>query len=320
MEIIMNRIVLAISIVVIQYGIVTADSIPDVSEGVSADDTIQSLQTEKDDTVGIKTSVTADNKNDSLKKTVILTVRKDDDDDDDTIDATIISKKLSTISQAFGKSMSKSRAQGYGGGIIFSPTIAALSTKPVQTLVRNDITLRRYSFTDIDGSYQPLLLIGGSVFGGLGNGVRIGVSGWGGEYEFTSGTNGDSTIFLNVSHSFGGFMIEKAFVKNNMNYLVGGTIGFGSLTVIKGTTNDPWKALSDEVDDYKSKGEEAKAMYSGVNLHSGFTVTLLPWMHIGTDINGSFLFSVNGFDIPGCKGFVTVVPGLRFRITLGNIG
>src|SRR5512133_266375 len=316
MEKTMKKIIVAICIAFIQYNGVTAESLAEVSDTVSVTDTVQSLLTVKNDTAAVDTVVAANDRNDSLKKTVILTVRKDEDDDD-TIDATVISKKLSNIRQSFGRSLTKSRAQGYGGGIMVSPTIAALSMKPVQKLVRNDNTLRRYSFTDIDGSYKPLLLMGGSVYGGLGNGVRIGISGWGGEYEFTSGTNGDSSIFLNVSHSFGGFMIEKAFVKNNMNYLVGGTIGFGSLTVTKGSVNDPWKTISDEDETIE---EEAKAPYSGVNLHSGFTVTVLPWMHIGADVNGSFLFSVNGFDVPGCKGFMTVVPGLRFRITLGNIG
>jgi hypothetical protein len=320
MEKIMKKIIIAICIAFIEYNSVSADAGIEVSDSVSTGDSLQSLQTVKADSAKADTTIAEDKKRDSLKKTVILTVRKDDDDDeddDDTIDATVISKKLSNIRQSFSKSMSKSRAQGYGGGIMVSPIMAALSMKPVRELVRNDYTLRRYSFSDIDDSYKPMLLMGGSVYGGLGNGVRIGISGWGGEYEFTSSTNGDSAIFLNVSHSFGGFMIEKSFVKNNMNYLVGGTIGFGSLTVTKGVTGDPWKTISDEIDENK---EEAKAPYSGVNLHTGFTVSVLPWMHIGTDVNGSFLFSVNGFDIPGCKGFMTVVPGLRFRITLGNIG
>lgn len=316
MEKIMNKLAMAISMVILQYSIITADSITEVTVDVNAGDTIQSLQTLKNDTAVIDTLIAADNRNDSLKKTIILTVREDGDGDD-TIDATVISKKLSSIRQSFSRSLSKSRVQGYGGGITVSPTIAALSTKPVQKLVRKDNTLRRYSFTDIDGSYKPLLLMGGSVYGGLGNGVRIGISGWGGEYEFTSATIGDTSIYLSVSHSFGGFMIEKAFVKNNMNYLIGGTLGFGSLTVTKGTTGDPWKTTIDEIEENE---EEAKARYSGVNLHSGFTVTLLPWMHIGADVNGSFLFSVNGFDIPGCKGFMAVVPGFRFRITFGNIG
>jgi hypothetical protein len=316
MENAMEKLIVAIFLGLIQYGNVTADSLSVVDDSVSAVSQDQSLQTLNDDTALVDTSVAANRKNDSLKKTVILTVRKDDDDDD-TIDATVISKKLSNIRQSFSRSLSKSRVQGYGGGITFSPTIAALSMGPVQELVRNDYTLRQYRFNDIDGSYKPLLLMGGTVYGGLGNGVRIGVSGWGGEFEFTSSPIGDSTIFLNVSHSFGGFMIEKAFVKNTMNYLVGGTIGFGSLTVTKGVSNNPWKTISDEIDEIK---EEAKAPYSGVNLHSGFTASVLPWMHIGADVNGSFLFSVNGFDIPGCKGFMTVVPGLRFRITFGNIG
>lgn len=314
----MKKIILAISIALLQISYLKADSLTVVTDSVNTVDSLKSLQTVKNNSASLDSTITGNNKNDSLKKTVILTAGKENDDDD-TIDATVISKKLTNIRQSFSKSLTKSRAQGYGGGIMFSPTIAALSMKPVQKLVRNDITLRRYSFTDIDGSYKPLLLMGGSVYGGLGNGVRIGVSGWGGEYEFTSGSNGDSTIFLNVSHSFGGFMIEKAFVKNNMSYLVGGTIGFGSLTITKGAANNPWKTINVDDDD-ESNQEEAKAPYSGVNLHSGFTVSVLPWMHIGADVNGSFLFSVNGFDIPGCKGFMSVVPGLRFRITLGNIG
>jgi hypothetical protein len=234
---------------------------------------------------------------------------------EDTVDASIIAKKLSKISTSFTTRLSKSRAQGYGGGVIISPMVAAIQMRSINELARYDYVLKRYTFSDLNDGYTPVLMTGGVAYGGVGKGLRIGLGGWGGEYKIISTPLNDSTLLLNVHQSFGGLLIERAFVKNNFNYLVGGMLGGGSIEVTKTLSNESAWIKVNEIN-----AEKATATFAGLSLHSGFTVTLLPWMHVGLDVNSLFLLSVNGFNIPGCNGFGSVTPGMRLRIVLGNLG
>jgi len=232
----------------------------------------------------------------------------------DTIDASIIVKKLSMIRSSFTSTLSKSRAQGYGGGIVLSPMIIGLQMKPVNELAHNDYILKKYTFSELNDSYKPILTLGAIAFGGVGKGLRIGLAGWSGEFSFNSEPLYDSVMILKVKYTFGGLLIEKAFVKNNFNYLVGGMIGFGDISVTKSASDNAWVKVKDYND------EKAESPFAGLSMHSGFTVTLLPWMHIGLDGNAIFSFSVNGFNIRGCSGFSSITPGMRVRIVLGNLG
>ncbi len=251
---------------------------------------------------------------DSVNFTNLNVSNKTSESKTDTVDASIISRSLSNIRQSFSNRLSKSRAQGYGGGIIISPMVIGLQMKPINELVRNDFILKRYIFSDLSDKYKPLLTTGAIVYGGVGKGLRIGLGGWGGEISFNSEPRNDSVMLLNTHFSYGGIQIEKAFVKKNLNYLVGGMIGFGKIAVTKSTSDNAWKKVDHDND------EEAEASFSDFSMHSGFTITLLPWMHIGLDANAVFLFSVNGFNITGCDGFTSVAPGMRLRIVLGNLG
>jgi len=242
---------------------------------------------------------------------------KMDADDEDTIDASVIAHRLLKVRTAFTNKLSKSRAQGYGGGIMISPILGVFSMKPVNELVHNDKILKQYTFLDINDHYQPVLMMGGAAYGGVGRGIRIGITGWSGDYSFSSTSVNDSVLILSMRQSFGGFLLEKSFVHKNINYLIGGTFGFGSLDVTKSFSDDAWVKVSDEDE---NDAEKASATYSGINLHSGFTASVLPWMHVGLDVNSTFIFSANGFSVAGCNGFAAAIPGVRLRITLGNIG
>jgi hypothetical protein len=234
---------------------------------------------------------------------------------EDTIDASVIVKKLSKITTSFTTQLSKSRAQGYGGGVIISPMVAAMSMKSVYQLATHDYILKKYSFPDLNDDYKPVVVMGAVVYGGVGKGLRIGLGGWGGDYKLNSESLNDSVLLLNVHQRFGGLLIERAFVKNNFNYLVGGMLGLGSIEVTKTMSDDnAWVKVNSKND------EKVTASFAGLSLHSGFTVTLLPWMHVGLDGNSLFMFSVNGFNISGCNGFGSVTPGIRLRIVLGNLG
>jgi hypothetical protein len=257
-------------------------------------------------------SITNDITADSKEKSITVDPKKNKED---TIDASIIAKKLSKITTSFTTRLSKSRAQGYGGGVIISPMVAAMHMKPVYKLATHDYVLKKYTFSDLNDDYKPVLLTGGIVYGGVGKGLRIGLGGWGGDYKINSEPLNDSVLLLNVHHSYGGLLIERAFVKNNFNYLVGGMLGLGSIGVTKSFSDDnAWEKVD------RKNEEKATASFAGLSLHAGFTVTLLPWMHVGLDGNSLFMFSVNGFNITGCNGFGDVTPGIRLRIVLGNLG
>ena len=135
-------------------------------------------------------------------------------------------------------------------------------------------------------------------------------------YYPSEATGSDSILVLQVHTGFGGLFVEKVFLRKNFNLFVGGMLGGGKITV-----TPRWDTGAFESVFHISKEEEsrAEANYAGVELHTGFTVTLLPWLHVGTDVNGLFLMSVNGFGETG-NSFINVNPGLRLRLVFGNLG
>lgn len=239
----------------------------------------------------------------------------------DTIDATMLAiNKFKKFQAVLESSISKARMQGYGGGIIMQPMILGLRTKPVHKLVKHDLQLKQFVFQDLtDHKYQPLLVNGVYLYGGVGNGVRVGFGGWRGECFFGSNvTPTDSIMTLSVQTSFGGLMLEKAFIYKKLNIITGGVIGGGSIKVTKSYQDADVFGGAYWNEDLNN-GAEAKARLVGLELHAGMTISLLPWWHLGMDLNSNFLLSVNGFG-GTVNTFGTVNPGLRLRVVLGNLG
>lgn len=238
----------------------------------------------------------------------------------DTIDGTLLTKKIKSFQTALSRNISKARIQGYGGGIIIQPMLLGFRTKPVHELVKNDPKLRTFTFDDLNyNSYQPVLVNGAWVYGGVGNGIRIGFGGWGGELYFSSKEKAnDSIMVLKVHNSFGGIMIEKVFLHKNLNIIAGGMIGSGSIKVTQSyQCNDVFNNAIWEED---LEGEsEAKARQIGIELHTGMTVSVLPWWHIGADVNSHFMASINGFG-GSVNSFFSACPGFRLRVVFGNLG
>jgi hypothetical protein len=241
----------------------------------------------------------------------------------DTIDAEFIFNKINEKRIAFTDKVSKSRAQGFGGGVMIQPMVLGLRMKPIDKFVVQNRSLRSFVFPDIDSKYNPILVMGAFAYGGVGNGMRIGFGGWGGDAYFegerADGRN-DSIMMLNLHISYGGMMVEKALIHKNLNILFGGVIGGGKYSLYRSMQSgnafngfDFWK-------EFDSDADEAKAAFAGIELHSGVTITILPWMHLGMDLNSLFAFSVSGFRGLGGSGFSTVNPGARIRIVLGNLG
>jgi hypothetical protein len=236
--------------------------------------------------------------------------------DSDTIDAFSFIKSVEAVKGAFTNRLSKSRAQGYGGGVILEPLILGFKMKPINNLIRHDATLKKFSFPNLDDGYKPILAMGAIPFGGLGNGIRIGVGGWGGKLSLSSEPNAnDSIINLSIHLSYGGFMVEKALVRNNVNIIVGGMLGYGTIELKQSMSGaSVWETITG------SNTLKTEAPYLGLEMHSGLTVSIMPWLHLGGDLNGMLMLSVNGFNGPGAGSFMSVSPGLRIRIVLGNLG
>jgi hypothetical protein len=252
-----------------------------------------------------------------------LREKKNDGKSTDTIDAEYIFNKINEKRIAFSEKVSKSRAQGFGGGVMIQPMILGLQMKPIHEFVLQNRSLRSFVFPDINSHYNPHLVMGAFAYGGVGNGMRIGFGGWSGnakyEGERADGRN-DSIMTLNFQIAYGGMFVEKALLYKNLNIVIGGVIGGGKYSLFRSIK--PANAFND-VDfwkDFDSYGNEAKAGFAGLEIHSGCTVTIFPWMHLGMDLNSLFAFSVSGFNGLGGSGFSTVNPGARIRIVLGNLG
>ncbi|MFW5774996.1 MAG: hypothetical protein ACOCW2_01785 [Chitinivibrionales bacterium] len=255
-----------------------------------------------------------------------------DDDCDDECDERCDDEKtidISSIIDRSSRTIAKSRQQGYGGGGGWSPGIMAIDMEPVAELVGSDNVLGRKAFPDLHEAYTPIMMSGWMGYGGLGNGTRIGGGAWDGNIHFSSKPYDapDETdprrkeiAVVEVEYSFVGFLMEKSFVRDQFNYLAGGMISLGSIEVKRDFfTSDSPSAFKDVWEDMDDE-ETAEASLVGIELHGGFTYTVLPWIHLGADVNAHVSFSINGFGAPGLNSFVMASPGMRLRIVFGNIG
>lgn len=295
-------------LVTLTVALTGAETVPDsaakkdsVAVSASAADTLK----KSPDTMRIVTPVIQLK---AQKDTVLLITDKDE-----------IGKIVSTIS---GK-VRKSRIQGYGGAGGFGPRIAVFDMSPIIELARNNDGI---IFPTLNGDFTPVIMGGGLGYGGLGNGIRIGGGGWGGSRKYTSrpfrraaGATQDSIAEVTAEVSYGGFMIEKAFVKDNWNILVGGMVGGGGLSaniVLKPAKGG--SAFSFNTSDLEKPDQSADL---GIfELHGGATYTVASWLHIGGDASMMLYSSINGFAASNSGTFYGAMPSIGFRIIFGNLG
>jgi hypothetical protein len=205
------------------------------------------------------------------------------------------------------------REKGYGVGGGFTPAVMAIDCRPVKELVANLPAVNANGYTFGTLNYQPIYVSGGMGYLGVGNDVRIGGAGLSGEkYLVGNGISSDSTNTLRLRVEYGGFLLEKAFVHYRANYLVGGSIGGGTLTATARTGQIPAQG-SDRV--YTS----VTANFLLMEAHGGVTYSILPWLHMGADASLPFFYAAEGFQ-GYTTPFVTVNPVFRARIMLGNLG
>jgi hypothetical protein len=153
----------------------------------------------------------------------------------DMLDGVALADTIDKHKSFFTSKVLKSRAQGYGGGVIIQPIIMGLSTKPIYDLAKRDFTLKKFHFSDLDEDFMPVMVLGAIPYGGLGHGVRIGFSFWKGDVFFDSDEkhdpvkNVDSIMILNVHVRYIALMLEKNIIKRNLNFNKCGMILFLSI-------------------------------------------------------------------------------------------
>lgn len=219
-----------------------------------------------------------------------------------------------------------SRDRGFGGGLGPTPAIHIVSMRPVKDLVevlRSDREFRDVPF-DIDMPVEPFFMMGITGYGALGNGLRVGGGFLSGSKSYSALRN-DSTYSIGVKCMFGGLLVEKAHVNKNMNWFVGGMFGGSVLEATPSRASNFAATVSSGYRDFVAESfKELTASSLLLELHGGFTYTLVNWFHVGINVSTPLFFSPSGFrttsDQSVTDGFVTVNPGLRIRIILGNIG
>ena len=217
-----------------------------------------------------------------------------------------------------------SRERGYGGGIGAMPGIFVLNMRPVHELldvITSSSDFRNISFP-LHSNYQGFFMMGIIGYGALGNGLRVGGSYQSGSRSYSTREH-DTTYTIDVHTSFGGFLLEKAAVAGNMNWFAGGLAGGAVIDVNPSKASNVFSTI--DIDD--AAGREFNKLSASallLELHGGFTYTMVGWFHIGGELSTPLYFSPSGFKTPNgqsiTNGFVSVNPGLRIRIILGNIG
>ncbi len=212
------------------------------------------------------------------------------------------------------------RERGYGGGIGPVPAIHAVGINPVKDVLEYLSSSQGSEFYKIGFPVNPhfenFFLMGLTGYGALGNGFRIGGSFHGGSKTLSTRNDG-TTYACEISTSFGGLLLEKSVVSGSLNWFLGGLVGGGNTELRLHKTGASAMEIELAVQEY----EASSAL---LELHGGFTWTMISWFHFGINCSIPLLFSPSGFEAANHRslttGFFTINPGFSFRIILGNIG
>ena len=225
--------------------------------------------------------------------------------------------------ESFGRKRG-SRERGYGGGIGVTPGMFAMNVRPVHQLldvISSSSDFRNISFP-MHGNLQGFFMMGITGYGALGNGLRVGGGYHSGSRSYSTREN-DTTYTIDVHTSFGGFLLEKVAVSGNMNWLAGGLAGGAVIDVNPSKASNVLSHVNID-DDAGKEYNKLSASALLLELHGGFTYTMVSWFHVGGECSTPLYFSPSGFKTSAgqslTNGFLTVSPGFRIRIILGNIG
>jgi hypothetical protein len=228
---------------------------------------------------------------------------------------------------------------GSGGAGGISPSLQWLDLSPVKDVVKNETDLGLYFFDFKDNGF---MLIGGMGYGGTRCGASIGGGGWFGYKKFVSASRTvplqdslgniifsnsdtvkvDSAAQLYTMIAYGGFMAEKNFSVGNATFEIGGLFGGGALILGKEFVSKENNSAFTDVNEYDSAKVASSwtaAPLLCFDIHSGVSYRICSFMVIGADANLLFFHSNSGFNF-NTDSFLTMNPGIRFRILFGNLG
>jgi hypothetical protein len=228
-------------------------------------------------------------------------------------------------------------AAGGAGGI--SPSLQWLDLSPVKDVAKTEADLGLYSF---DFKDNGLMLIGGMGYGGTRCGASIGGGGWFGYKKFVSASRTvplqdslgnvllnhgdtvkvDSAAQLYTMIAYGGFIAEKNFSIGNATVEIGGMFGGGALILGKefvSKENNSAFTDANSFDSTKIANSWTAAPLLCFDIHSGVSYRICSFIVVGADANLLFFHSNSGFNF-NTDSFLTMNPGIRFRVLFGNLG
>lgn len=228
---------------------------------------------------------------------------------------------------------------GDGGAGGVSPSLQWLDLSPIKDVAKSEADLGLYKFEFSDNGF---MLIGGMGYGGSRCGVKLGGGGWFGYKKFVSASRNvflrdslGTTIFKNDTMvkvdsaaqlytmiAYGGFLAEKNFSIGDFTFALGGMFGGGALILGKDfISKENNSAFTDasEFDTTDMANSWTAAPLFCFDVHSGISYKISSFMVIGADANLLFFHSNEGFNF-NTDSFLTMNPGIRFRILFGNLG
>jgi hypothetical protein len=210
------------------------------------------------------------------------------------------------------------REKGYGVGGGFTPAVIGVNTRPLKEIINEMEITKGRTFNLNSYNCEAVYASGGMGYIGVGNGVRIGGGGLSGERFFASDrVTPDTALSLRLKVQYGGFLIEKSVVHRNANFIAGGYIGGGTMTVSARFNQAAGFTPIQQFD--ARQYNSVTANFFLTEIHGGVTYTVLPWFHIGADASLPVFYSAEGFQ-GYASSFVTVNPVFRARIIVGNLG
>jgi TolA-binding protein len=222
----------------------------------------------------------------------------------------------------------------HAGSFIVALEYSRLDVRPLESLQKNDKSLTgKYTF---DFSNRSMMTFGLMGYYNMENNVRVGNGISAGYKSYQSGTYSttaydslleisepvDSVVTLRVIPASIGFVCEKAFMYDPVNFFAGMMIG-GNLTIVVKEEQEAQlesSFISSGSDsDHDSRYSVALAPAVAWDVHGGAAFKVSRIMHIGFDAIIRFAYAYEGFGA-GFGDFLSVNPGFRLRLTFGNAG
>ena len=222
----------------------------------------------------------------------------------------------------------------HAGSFIFGIEYAHLDTRSLRYLQDHDRSLMgkyRFDFND-----NNMLMLGLTGYYNLQNNVRVGNGLYAGYKSFQSDEYAthyfdsvmnesvpvDSVVTLRVIPVYIGFICEKAFIFESVNFFAGIMLGGNLSIVVKEEELAQLESSfisGDHDEDEESNYSVAFAPAVAWDVHGGMAFRLSERVHIGIDGLVRFAYAYEGYGA-GFGDFLSVCPGVRLRLTFGNAG